>query len=362
MLNTLLEKANNLPLLPGVYLMLDERGEVIYVGKAKKLKNRVSSYFHGDHLPKVAAMVEKVSDFNVIVANSEFEALILENSLIKQHRPHYNILLKDDKGYPFVRLDLNSEYPRFGIVNHTAKDGATYFGPYGGRNSTREIIQTVSKTLLLPDCSRKFPQDIGKERPCLNYHMNTCAGWCLKDVPQEDYRKAIDQAVLILEGKTDDLIESLQTQMEDAAEQLRFEIMPEDQAERVIEIAHFLLKQFRRAQTLLGMIVAMTADGVTVFFDAADIFPAGFVVLRWTADNEKRRRNIRFLKYVENLRSFIRRCIVDGQIEHLFTQRTRRQHEKHAKQRAEYSFVHRTHIPFELMEKAGRKIPPRKTC
>ena len=224
MLNTLLEKANNLPLLPGVYLMLDERGEVIYVGKAKKLKNRVSSYFHGDHLPKVAAMVEKVSDFNVIVANSEFEALILENSLIKQHRPHYNILLKDDKGYPFVRLDLNSEYPRFGIVNHTAKDGASYFGPYGGRNSTREIIQTVSKTLLLPDCSRKFPQDIGKERPCLNYHMNTCAGWCLKDVPQEDYRKAIDQAVLILEGKTDDLIESLQTQMEDAAEQLRFEL------------------------------------------------------------------------------------------------------------------------------------------
>lgn len=112
MLATLAEKANNLPQLPGVYLMLDEHGEVIYVGKAKKLKNRVSSYFHGDHLPKVEAMVQKVHDFNVIVANSEFEALILENSLIKQHKPHYNILLKDDKGYPFIKLDRTRPYPR----------------------------------------------------------------------------------------------------------------------------------------------------------------------------------------------------------------------------------------------------------
>ena len=116
MIEELRKKANSLPLLPGVYIMKDAKGEVIYVGKAKKLKNRVSSYFRGEHLPKVEAMVEKVADFDVIVANSEFEALILENSLIKRHMPHYNILLKDDKGYPFVRLDKREAYPVFTVV------------------------------------------------------------------------------------------------------------------------------------------------------------------------------------------------------------------------------------------------------
>ena len=185
-IDNLREKANRLPLLPGVYIMLDEQGQVIYVGKAKKLKNRVSSYFHGEHLPKVAAMVEKVRDFNVIVAASEFEALVLENSLIKQHKPHYNILLKDDKGYPFIRLDMKEEYPSMSLVSRAGKDGARYFGPFGGRFQTKEIIATVSKALLLPDCTRKFPRDIAKERPCLNYHMGSCAGWCLADSSAED--------------------------------------------------------------------------------------------------------------------------------------------------------------------------------
>lgn len=223
MLDTLREKANNLPLLPGVYIMLDEHGEVIYVGKAKKLKNRVSSYFHGEHLPKVAAMVEKVRDFNVIVAGSEFEALVLENSLIKQHKPHYNILLKDDKGYPFIRLDMREEYPKMTLANRLGKDGARYFGPFGGRGQTYDIISTVSKALLLPDCARRFPRDIGKERPCLNYHMGSCAGWCLRDSSAEDYRKRMMQAALILEGKSKELTVELKSQMEQAAGELRFE-------------------------------------------------------------------------------------------------------------------------------------------
>ncbi len=222
-LDTLADKANRLPLLPGVYIMLDEHGEVIYVGKAKKLKNRVTSYFHGDHLPKVAAMVDKVRDFNVIVAGSEFEALVLENSLIKRHKPHYNILLKDDKGYPFIRLDMKEEYPSMSIAGRAGKDGARYFGPFGGRSQTRDIISTVSKALLLPDCSRKFPRDIGKERPCLNYHMGACAGWCLKDSDAEDYRRRMTQAALILDGKSNELIGDLKSQMEQAAEELRFE-------------------------------------------------------------------------------------------------------------------------------------------
>ena len=223
MLDTLREKANNLPLLPGVYIMLDEKSEVIYVGKAKKLKNRVSSYFHGEHLPKVQAMVDKVADFNVIVAASEFEALVLENSLIKRHKPHYNILLKDDKGYPFIRLDMREEYPSMSLSNRAAKDGAKYYGPFGSRGQTKNVISTISKALLLPDCSRKFPRDIGKERPCLNYHMGACLGWCLKDSSGEEYRRRMSQAALILEGKSGELLEDLRCQMEQAAEELRFE-------------------------------------------------------------------------------------------------------------------------------------------
>lgn len=239
---TLSEKANQLPLLPGVYIMLDARGEVIYVGKAKKLKNRVSSYFHGEHLPKVAAMVEKVADFNVIVAGSEFEALVLENSLIKRHKPHYNILLKDDKGYPFIRVDTKSEYPVMSIASRAGKDGARYFGPYGSRGQTKEIISTLSKALLLPDCSRRFPRDIGKERPCLNYHMGACAGWCLKDSSAEDYRRRMAQATLILEGKSEELIEELTRQMEQAAEELRFEYAAELR-DRLRAIRHLANRQ-----------------------------------------------------------------------------------------------------------------------
>ena len=223
MLDTLLEKANNLPQLPGVYIMLDEKGEVIYVGKAKRLKNRVVSYFRGEHLPKVAAMVDKVRDFNVIVADSEFEALVLENSLIKRHRPHYNILLKDDKGYPFIRIDFQSPYPQMTLSRNAPKDGGEYYGPFGGRYQTREIIAAIRQTLLLPDCARKFPRDIGKDRPCLKYQMGSCAGWCLEGLTQEDYRARVDQAALILQGKSEELIAQLRERMEQAAEELRFE-------------------------------------------------------------------------------------------------------------------------------------------
>ena len=223
MLDTLLEKANNLPLLPGVYIMLDERGEVIYVGKAKKLKNRVTSYFRGEHLPKVAAMVAKVRDFSVIVASSEFEALVLENSLIKQHRPRYNILLKDDKGYPFIRIDMSQPYPRMSVSRSAPKDGARYFGPFGGRYQTREIISVIQNALLLPDCPRSFPRDIGRERPCLKYQMGSCAGWCLGRLSREDYAQRISQAALLLEGRSSELISDLTEKMEQAAEELRFE-------------------------------------------------------------------------------------------------------------------------------------------
>lgn len=221
---TLLQKANNLPQLPGVYIMLDTAGEVIYVGKAKKLKNRVTSYFRGSHLPKVEAMVQRVADFNVIVVESEFESLVLENSLIKQHQPHYNILLKDDKGYPFIRIDLKSSYPRFELQNRVLNDGAKYFGPYGGRSMSRDIIDVVCKTLKLPTCSRRFPADFGKARPCLNHHMGSCLAWCTGRETEDEYNRLISEACMILEGKTEELVSELNKKMLQASDELRFEL------------------------------------------------------------------------------------------------------------------------------------------
>ena len=218
------EKANNLPLKPGVYLMMDKSGKVIYVGKAKKLKNRVSQYFQDSvaHNFKTRTMVSQVDHFDTIFVSSEFEALVLENSLIKRHMPHYNILLKDDKGYPFVRLSRES-YPRFTLVNRIADDGARYFGPFGGRHETRQALDAICTALRLPTCARRFPRDIGVDRPCLNYHMGRCDGFCRPELSGEEYRARIDQAVQLLEGHSRRLLRDMTAQMEQEAEALRFE-------------------------------------------------------------------------------------------------------------------------------------------
>ncbi|MBQ1351648.1 MAG: GIY-YIG nuclease family protein, partial [Oscillospiraceae bacterium] len=157
-------KAHDLPKTPGVYLMKRQNGDIIYVGKAKALRNRVSQYFqeNADHGTKTRAMVAQVFDFDVILVQSEFDALVLECNLIKQHMPKYNVLLKDDKGFPYIRLTEKAQYPRFSVVATRQKDGASYFGPYGGRNEAKSIIDTLCKTLKLPTCSRVFPIDIGK--------------------------------------------------------------------------------------------------------------------------------------------------------------------------------------------------------
>ncbi|MCL2563978.1 MAG: excinuclease ABC subunit UvrC [Oscillospiraceae bacterium] len=224
MSHNLYKKATDLPQKPGVYQMLAADGETVYVGKAKSLRNRVSSYFTGSHDDKTAAMVSKVTDFAVIVCASEFEALVLESSLIKELAPRYNILLKDDKGYPYIRLDARSAYPRFSVVAKRQDDGANYFGPYGGRFITKEIVRAVSYALQLPTCSRKFPRDIGKERPCLHHHMGQCRGWCLPDTPKAEYDLCLAQAVMLLEGKSAELIDALRREMETAAEEMRFEL------------------------------------------------------------------------------------------------------------------------------------------
>ena len=218
------EKANDLPLLPGVYLMMDKTGKVIYVGKAKKLKNRVSQYFQdsASHTAKTRQMVSQVDHFDTIFVSSEFEALVLENSLIKRHMPRYNILLKDDKGYPFVRLSKET-YPRFSMVHKWANDGAKYFGPFGGRFETRQALDAVLAALRLPTCNRKFPRDIGAERPCLNFHMGRCDGFCRPDMTAGEYNRRIRQACQLLEGKSKQLLREMTAEMEAEAEALRFE-------------------------------------------------------------------------------------------------------------------------------------------
>ncbi len=218
------EKANDLPLLPGVYLMMDKTGKVIYVGKAKKLKNRVSQYFQdsASHTAKTRQMVSQIDHFDTIFVSSEFEALVLENSLIKRHMPRYNILLKDDKGYPFVRLS-RGPYPRFSMVHKWVDDGAKYFGPFGGRFETRQALDAVCAALRLPTCNRKFPRDIGAERPCLNFHMGRCDGFCRPEMTAEEYDRRIRQACQMLEGKAKELLREMTGEMEAEAEALRFE-------------------------------------------------------------------------------------------------------------------------------------------
>ncbi len=219
------DKALSLPLEPGVYLMSDRRGQIIYVGKAKKLKNRVSQYFQdsASHTVKTRMMVSQVDSFDTIVARSEFEALVLECSLIKRHMPKYNILLKDDKGYPYLRVDMGEDYPTMTMVSRIQDDGADYFGPFGGRSVTQGVMDAIRLALKLPGCHKKFPRDIGKERPCLNYHMNNCDGWCQPSRSPERYRAAMTQAVQLLRGNYQAVAKETEEKMLQAAEEMRFE-------------------------------------------------------------------------------------------------------------------------------------------
>ena len=220
------EKSLTLPYAPGVYIMRDKSDTVIYVGKAKKLKNRVSQYFQdtASHTPKTRMMVSKIHHFDVIVAASEFEALVLECSLIKRYMPKYNILLKDDKGYPYLRLNMKEPYPVITLVSKISDDGAVYYGPYGSRSVTHDLLEAIRLTLKLPGCSKQFPRDIGKDRPCLNYHMKQCEGWCQESSSCVDYRQRMEQARQLLQGNYKAVAEEIKAQMLACADNLEFEL------------------------------------------------------------------------------------------------------------------------------------------
>ncbi|MGN1168478.1 MAG: excinuclease ABC subunit UvrC [Acutalibacteraceae bacterium] len=218
------KKSMALPKTPGVYLMKDAKNEIIYVGKAKALKNRVSSYFgsQNNHTAKVRKMVEHVNDFDYILTDSEFEALVLECSLIKQHSPKYNILLKDDKGYSYIKI-TKGEWPRISAVLQKDDPNAKYIGPYTGSFSVKSSVDEALKIFMLPRCSKSFPKEIGKGRPCLNYYIKQCMAPCSSKVTREEYNEAVSQALKFLQGDSAEVLKELRRKMDSAAEELDFE-------------------------------------------------------------------------------------------------------------------------------------------
>lgn len=222
-LSNLRDKAARLPLEPGVYIMKDKAGQIIYVGKAKALRNRVSSYFRSveKHLPKVYRMVEHVQDFEFIVTDSEFEALILECSLIKQHAPKYNIMLKDDKGYSYIKI-WPKRYSRLTAALQKGEEGE-YLGPYISSYVVKQTVDEANKVFKLPTCSRKFPEEIGKARPCLNFHIKQCMGVCRGNISEEEYNATLNEALEFIRGGGAKSVRLLTEKMEEAAENLEFE-------------------------------------------------------------------------------------------------------------------------------------------
>jgi len=216
------EKASKLPRVPGVYIMENSSGKVIYVGKSRSLRDRVYQYFVGSHDVKTEKMASSVHDFRFITCQTEIESLALENSLIKQHTPKYNIKLKDAKSYPYLRFTAG-EYPRLEVTRTRLKDGATYFGPYSGIATAYSVKETLERTLGLPSCKRRFPEDIGRERPCMYYQTGRCSGLCTGKIAPDEYAATVAVAKEILRGKTSSVMNELEEKMMMCAEEERFE-------------------------------------------------------------------------------------------------------------------------------------------
>lgn len=219
------EELKKLPAKPGVYLMHDARDTIIYVGKAVSLKNRVRQYFQASRNKgvKIEQMVTQIAWFEYIVADSELEALVLECNLIKEHRPKYNTMLKDDKAYPFIQVTVNEDYPRVLFARRMKKDKSRYFGPYTSAGAVKDSIELIRKLYRLRSCSRRLPQDQGKERPCLYYHIKQCDAPCQGYISREEYRKKINGALEFLNGNFKDVLKDLEQKMLQASEEMRFE-------------------------------------------------------------------------------------------------------------------------------------------
>ena len=219
------EELKKLPAKPGVYIMHDQDDAIIYVGKAISLRNRVRSYFREstNKSPKIEKMVTKIARFEYIVTDSELEALVLENNLIKEHNPKYNTMLKDDKTYPYIKVTVGEDFPRVLFSRQMKKDKSRYFGPFTSAFAVKDTIELINKLYKLRTCNRVLPRDIGLERPCLNYHIGQCMAPCQEYVTKEEYRAQVEQALDFLNGNFAPILNSLKQKMEEASENLEFE-------------------------------------------------------------------------------------------------------------------------------------------
>ena len=219
------EELKKLPGKPGVYLMHDARDEIIYVGKAVSLKNRVRQYFQSSRnkTAKIEQMVSRIARFEYIITDSELEALVLECNLIKEYRPRYNTMLKDDKTYPYIKVTVGEPFPRVQFSRQMKKDKSRYFGPYTSAGAVKDTIELIHKLYKIRTCNRSLPKDIGKERPCLNYHIKQCDAPCQGYISQEEYRERIEQVVEFLSGKYDKILKRLEKSMMEASEAMDYE-------------------------------------------------------------------------------------------------------------------------------------------
>ncbi len=219
------EKLKNLPMTPGVYIMKNSEGSVIYVGKSKVLKNRVSQYFQNtaSHTPKTIAMVEKVEDFDYILTDTEAEALALECNLIKKYRPRYNILLKDDKQYPYIKITMNEDFPKIMMTRRVTRDGSIYFGPYMSAFMVKETLEVIKKIFKVRSCKKVLPRDIGHGRPCLLYHLKQCSAPCDGKISKDEYREIFNRIENVLRGNNKEIISELEEKMYKASSAMEFE-------------------------------------------------------------------------------------------------------------------------------------------
>lgn len=219
------EELKKLPAKPGVYLMHDEKDNIIYVGKAISLKNRVRQYFQSSRNKgaKIEQMVTHIQRFEYIVTDSELEALVLECNLIKEHRPKYNTMLMDDKGYPFIKVTINEAYPRVMLSRTLQKDKAKYFGPFTSTGAVKDIIELIRKIYNIRNCNRNLPRDTGKDRPCLNYHIKQCKAPCQGYITEQEYAKSIEKVIRFLNGHYDEVLKELEEKMQTASENMEFE-------------------------------------------------------------------------------------------------------------------------------------------
>ena len=313
------KKAMALPLSSGVYIMRDCHNQIIYIGKAKILKNRVSQYFgsHTNHSPKVIRMTENIYDFDYIVTDSEFEALVLECSLIKQHQPYYNILLKDDKGYQYIRIS-DEQWPRISIVKKTQDDNAQYIGPYMSNYAVSTAVEQAMKIFQIPNCNRRFPQDIGKGRPCLNYHIKLCNAPCSGKVSNREYCENIEEAVKYLKGENNTDIQKLTEEMNTAAENLDFEkaakLRDRIFAVRSMQKTQKVVDYNVEEQDVIAVVVENNKASFEVFnFREHKLFDRENFILNNIYDLEQSRSDF-VLQYYSIRNEIPKKVIIDGNI------------------------------------------------